>query len=263
MVQLAQEAGQTCYQINVSQIQFPSLFNAGLSVLAYYMMGQPDPSYLEYEDYYGLFFCPVSGRHWGGGSPDVQERYAHGDITTAWYEANQDLLTGLDTFASTWSAQYDQWKDTHRGVLYVAADGAAQTYNTVAEFLAAHPERKFSYLEYYLAGDVAVDTVANLFSLDQDGRLTGSQVEVTLTSTDEAGTRHTFQASGSDLDQYGTTSVPPLDVGGGSCGPDSHSLSRLVLRKPHRSPAAPVPGERCFSPQREPPGRISAFLMKF
>ena len=99
---------------------------------------------------------------------DVQERYAHGDITTAWYEANQDLLTGLDTFASTWSAQYDQWKDTHRGVLYVAADGAAQTYNTVAEFLAAHPERKFSYLEYYLAGDVAVDTVANLFSLDQD-----------------------------------------------------------------------------------------------
>ena len=66
-----------------------------------------------------------------------------------------------------------------------------------------------------LAGDVAVDTVANLFSLDQDGRLTGSQVEVTLTSTDEAGTRHTFQAS-LDLtfDQYGTTSVPPLDVGG-------------------------------------------------
>lgn len=121
----------------------------------------------------------------------------------------------MDTFASTWSAQYDQWKDTHRGVLYVAADGAAQTYNTVAEFLAAHPERKFSYLEYYLAGDVAVDTVANLFSLDQDGRLTGSQVEVTLTSTDEAGTRHTFQAS-LDLtfDQYGTTSVPPLDVGG-------------------------------------------------
>ncbi len=54
------------------------------------------------------------------------------------------------------------------------------------------PERKFSYLEYYLAGDVAVDTVANLFSLDQDGRLTGSQVEVTLTSTDEAGTRHTL-----------------------------------------------------------------------
>ena len=215
VVQLAQEAGQTCYQINVSQIQFPSLFNAGLSVLAYYMMGQPDPSYLEYEDYYGLFFAQYQAATGVAVPQDVQERYAHGDITTAWYEANQDLLTGLDTFASTWSAQYDQWKDTHRGVLYVAADGAAQTYNTVAEFLAAHPERKFSYLEYYLAGDVAVDTVANLFSLDQDGRLTSSQVEVTLTSTDEAGTRHTFQAS-LDLtfDQYGTTSVPPLDVGG-------------------------------------------------
>ena len=62
-----------------------------------------------------------------------------------------------------------------------------------------HPERKFSYLEYYLAGDVAVDTVANLFSLDQDGRLTGSQVEVTLTSTDEAGTPHLPGFSGSDL----------------------------------------------------------------
>lgn len=215
VVQLAQEAGQTCYQINVSQIQFPSLFKAGLSVLAYHMMGKPDPSYLEYEDYYGLFFAQYQAATGVAVPQDVQERYAHGDITTAWYEANQDLLTGLDTFASTWSAQYDQWKDTHRGVLYVAADGAAQTYNTVAEFLAAHPERKFSYLEYYLAGDVAVDTVANLFSLDQDGRLTSSQVEVTLTSTDEAGTRHTFQAS-LDLtfDQYGTTSVPPLDVGG-------------------------------------------------
>ncbi len=59
VVQLAQEAGQTCYQINVSQIQFPSLFNAGLSVLAYYMMGQPDPSYLEYEDYYGLLLPSI------------------------------------------------------------------------------------------------------------------------------------------------------------------------------------------------------------
>ena len=171
-----------------------------------------------------------------------------GDITTAWYEANQDLLTGLDTFASTWSAQYDQWKDTHRGVLYVAADGAAQTYNTVAEFLAAHPERKFSYLEYYLAGDVAVDTVANLFSLDQDGRLTGSQVEVTLTSTDEAGTRHTFQAS-LDLtfDQYGTTSVPPLDVGGTGAA-DLIPILSLGLCASRTVPlAAPVPGGTVFS----------------
>lgn len=90
VVQLAQEAGQTCYQINVSQIQFPSLFNAGLSVLAYHMMGQPDPSYLEYEDYYGLFFAQYQAATGVAVPQDVQERYAHGDITTAWYEANQD-----------------------------------------------------------------------------------------------------------------------------------------------------------------------------
>ena len=257
VVQLAQEAGQTCYQINVSQIQFPSLFNAGLSVLAYHMMGQPDPSYLEYEDYYGLFFARYQAATGVAVPQDVQERYAHGDITTAWYEANQDLLTGLDTFASTWSAQYDQWKDTHRGVLYVAADGAAQTYNTVAEFLAAHPERKFSYLEYYLAGDVAVDTVANLFSLDQDGRLTGSQVEVTLTSTDEAGTRHTFQAS-LDLtfDQYGTTSVPPLDVGGAGAA-DLIPILSLGLCCASRTvpPGCSCPrGNGVFLRSGEPPG---------
>ena len=93
--------------------------------------------------------------------------------------------------------------------------------------------------------------------------MTSSQVEVTLTSTDEAGTRHTFQAS-LDLtfDQYGTTSVPPLDVGGTGAADLIPILSLGLCCASRTVPrAAPCPrGTVFFSAAGNPRGEDFRFF---
>lgn len=214
VVQLADEGETTLYQVNVAQVQIPTLLNAGLPALAYYLMGSPQETAVEYADYLDFLYTRYEQARGVTLSQEIRDRYALGDYTSSWYEAHRTLVEDLNSFAQDWASQCAAWEGEHKGVLYYRADGTEQTYATVGAFLADHPEKRFAHLDYCLAQGVAVDTVVNTFRLDQAGRLADSDFQVTLTGTDQAGERHTFQAHFTvAFAQYGTTAVPPLDVG--------------------------------------------------
>ena len=214
VVQLADEGETTLYQVNLAQVQIPTLLNAGLPALAYYLAGTAQESAVEYADYEEFLYTQYEAATGDTLSQDVRDRYALGDYTSQWYQAHRTRVEALNAFAQNWATQCAAWEEGHKGVLYYQNDGTAQTYATVGAFLADHPERSFAHLDYCLARSVAVDTVEDTFRLDRSGHLVDNDVQVTLSSVDQEGKPHTFQARLTlSFTQYGTTTVPPLDVG--------------------------------------------------
>ena len=59
-----------------------------------------------------------------------------------------------------------------------------------------------------------LETVLCKFGVDNEGRLTSNDLQVTFQTTDQAGDSHTLAITVDvTLSGYGTTTIQPLDVG--------------------------------------------------
>lgn len=217
VVQLAQEEGETLYQVQVARSQVPGLVNAGLSALSCYSVGKPTQRYIDYEEDYTalLLACyeRASGETLSQAEKEAYRKDCYDDIRQQGYEG---LLKRINRFAnSDWYAPYETLEaEKDQGVLYLKNDGSYVDYDTVNAFLADYPQRKGDYLDYYVGGDVAMRDVSCTFRINEAGKLTANRFQVNLNTIDSAGGRHTIQI---DIDLtltgYGTTTVAPLDVG--------------------------------------------------
>lgn len=216
-VQVGSENGVDHYQVEIAQNQVPSLINAGLS-LAAYTMNQANyyANTVLFADYSATALYQYETTTGQTLPEEFKDGYCNGG-DDAWYETYSDLLDQVSEVLSqqTWEEQYyDILENKGTGIVYVLTDGSYDYYPAYQDLLAAHPEERGDSLESYVGQDLSLEKVLCTFGVDDQGRLTDNQVEVTFTTTDEAGGHHTLVLSGEvTLTDYGTTTIQPLDVG--------------------------------------------------
>lgn len=217
-VQIGSQDGKDLYQVSISNSQVPALVNAGLSLAAYSSFGGNDKyGIVEYEDYYAPRYAYYEKTTGETLPEDFKEKYSIA-YNSAWYEDNQELVNKFEDVISEGDI-HQHYNDILMengdvGVLYVKADGSYVHYPTMAEFIAAHPEKGAEHMDYYVGEDMVLDNVSCTFSLDDQGRVVDTQLQVIFTTTDISGGRHTLTVSAQgDVTNYGTTVIQPLDVG--------------------------------------------------
>lgn len=217
-VQVGSEDGKDLYQVNIANSQVPALVNAGLSLMAYTSFGGQGSAIgvVEYEDYRA-----TSARYYedatGEALPeDFLDNYYYG-WTEDWAEANHELIQRYDEVVA--GNVHDQYhaiitEKGDTGVLYVKADGSYDYYPSMGAYLATHPEEGPDNMSYYMGEDLILENIACTFSLDEQGRVADTWVQVDFTSVDGSGGRHKLTVEGDlTVSDYGSTVVQPLDVG--------------------------------------------------
>ena len=217
-VQVGKENGSTLYQVEIAKNQVPSLVNAGLSLFACSVgEGSGMDGVVQFEDYSALILHRYEQSTGETLPQEFKDGYLKGG-SDQWYKTYADLLDKVS------QVNGDPWEDTYydmlhekggKGIVYVGADGSAVYYSTYQEFADAHPDEVSDDMGVYVGQDMKLETVLCKFGVDDEGRLTSNDLQVTFQTTDQNGDDHTLSISVDiALNGYGTTTIQPLDVGG-------------------------------------------------
>lgn len=215
VVQVGQEDGKRLYQVAISGSQVPSLVNAGLSLAVYSGSNADVYGQVTFEDNQSTamhYYEKTTGKTL---SDDLRKAYDEGYDQT-FYEAHQTELEAIDEATGEMWAYYDDIlaEKGGEGVLYVKADGSNTYYSTWLDYLAGEEGGEEGLLTYYVAKELTLNQVDCTFALDDQGRLTDTQVTATFQTTDAAGAHHTLTLTGTlTVSDYGTTQVQNPDVG--------------------------------------------------
>lgn len=216
-VQVGTENGSTLYQVEIAKNQVPSLVNAGLSLFAY-GVGQSNEmdNTVVFEDYSATVLARYEKITGETLPQEFRDGYLKGG-SDAWYETYGDILEKVnESNAANWEESYYKvLEDNHNtGIIYVNADGSYDYYKTYKAYSAAHPEETNQDIQNYVGQDMSLETVLCKFGVDDQGRLTSNNLEVTFRTTDQDGATHELVIKMDvTLNNYGTTVIQPLDVG--------------------------------------------------
>lgn len=216
-VQVGTENGSTLYQVEIAKNQVPSLVNAGLSLFAY---GVGESNYMngvvQFEDYSALILHRYEQSTGEALPQEFKDGYLKGS-SEQWYKTYADLIDKVNASnAENWEGTYYDMLNEKggKGIVFVSADGSAAYYSTYQEFAAAHPDNVSDDIGVYVGQDMKLETVLCKFGVDNEGRLTSNDLQVTFQTTDQAGDSHTLAITVDvTLSGYGTTTIQPLDVG--------------------------------------------------
>lgn len=218
VVQLGQEDGKTLYQVSVSGSQVPALVNAGLSLVAYQATGADNGNgrgQIAFEDFSSTavqYYESTTGKTL---SEEVARSWNDG-YDPDFYEAHEAELNAIDEASGELWVHYNEMLEQqgNTGVLYVKADGSSAYYPTWLDYLKAEQGGEEGRLAYYVAQALTLNQVDCTFALDDQGRLTDTQVTATFQTTDAANDHHTLTLTGTlTVSDYGTTQVQLPDVG--------------------------------------------------
>lgn len=217
-VQVGKENGSTLYQVEIAKNQVPSLVNAGLSLFAY-STGQSNrvDGTVIFADYQALVLNRYEQATGETLSEEFREGYING-ATDEWYETYEDQMDKVSQFNSS-----ESWEDVYyqvlsdkggTGIVYVDVDGTDTYYSNYDAFAKDHPDQVSDDMSLYVGQDMSLETVLCKFGVDDQGRLTSNNLEVTFQTTDQDGATHELVIKMDvTLNNYGTTVIQPLDVG--------------------------------------------------
>ncbi len=216
-VQVGNENGSTLYQVEIAKNQVPSLVNAGLSLFAYGMSrdNRMDGSVL-YEDYGASVLSYYEKTTGETLSKEFKDAYINGG-TESWHESNQELINKVDEVnADNWEEPYYKVLSDkgNTGIVYVKTDGSYAYYPDYDAYIEANPSESSTDFDNYVGQDMSLETVLCKFGVDDAGKLTSNNLQMTFHTTDKKGGNHTLViAVDTAFSAYGSTTIQPLDVG--------------------------------------------------